>query len=197
MHFDIILDMKLLSTLFVTATAVAVLASCNEKKETTDIIAHKPAVKKTSMPQRMQSYNHREDVSWIGKTYKIEINRMSDTALPVIADGSGNKFYDNRIMLKVLRDDGSEFFSRTFSKTDFSRYVDEDYMHKSALLGLVLEKAEENNLYFAASIGSPDVLSDEYVPLRVTLSRTGGVTISKSQSLELSESPEDDDSDGV
>lgn len=189
--------MNILRTLFIAVSVVVMTVSCDEKKETANIIAHKPVVKKAVAPQAMQSYDHSEDVSWIGRNYKIKIKRTSDKSLPMIVDGSGNKYYDNKISVEILREDGSGFFSRIFTKNDFSKYLDEAYMKKSALLGFVLEKAEGDNLYFSASIGSPDVLSDEYVPMRVVVSRVGGVSIEKSQRLDLSATDDDYEEDGV
>ena len=46
-----------------------------------------------------------------------------------------------------------------------------------ALLGIVYVKAEGDYLYFAASVGSPDVTSDEYVPLVLKISRMGSISI--------------------
>ena len=43
---------------------------------------------------------------------------------------------------------------------------------------MVLDKAEGDHLRFAASVGSPDNVSDTFVPLVVNVSRTGDVTVS-------------------
>lgn len=51
-----------------------------------------------------------------------------------------------------------------------------------ALLGIVYVKAEGDYLYFAASVGSPDVTSDEYVPLVLKISRMGSISISRMRS---------------
>ena len=53
-----------------------------------------------------------------------------------------------------------------------------------ALLGIVFDKAEGDNLCFAASVGSPDITSDEYLPLVLKISRMGAVSISKDQVLD-------------
>ena len=57
-----------------------------------------------------------------------------------------------------------------------------------ALVGIVLDHAEGDHLRFAASVGSPDKLSDEYVPLKMTLSRTGGVSIARDTQLDTGSS---------
>jgi hypothetical protein len=49
-------------------------------------------------------------------------------------------------------------------------------------------------MYFAASIGSPDRLSDEYVPLVVKISRAGHASILKDTQLDTgSEQQKSDD----
>ena len=144
----------------------------------------KPAVKAPASPVKMQDYNHRESVNWLGQQYGITINRRADTLLPLVTDDGGGKYYDNRIEVRVTRPDGSVFFNRAFTKTDFAAQVGDDYIKKSALLGIVIDRVEGENVVLAASVGSPDVLSDEYVPLLITVSRTGGVSISKDTRLD-------------
>ena len=120
------------------------------------------------------------------------VERKADESLPLADDGQGNKYYDNRITVKIVRKDGSEFFNRTFVKEDFSAYVDALYKKNSALLGIVLDRAEADYLVFAASVGSPDKMSDEYVPLVMKVSRFGDVKISKDTQLDtMSEGSED------
>ena len=136
------------------------------------------------------------------------MERKADHSLPLADDGQGNKYYDNRITVKIVRKDGSSFFNRTFTKDDFAKYVDPLYRKNSALLGIVLDKAEGDNLVFAASVGSPDKMSDEYVPLLMKISRFGDVAISKDTQLDTgavetdgkqpADNPTtDDDEDGV
>lgn len=176
--------MKLSLTLIVFAATAVSMVSCSEKKPTNDIIARKTVKKAPAGPGRMQDYSHNETISWLGKEYGIEIRRNVDKELPMIVDDSGNKFYDNKVKVIVTRPDGSVFFDRTFSKDDFSSCMTENYMKKSALLGIVIDKVEGDNLRFAASVGSPDVLSDEYMPLVLTLSRMGDVSIKKDTRLD-------------
>ena len=54
-------------------------------------------------------------------------------------------------------------------------------------------------MIFAASVGSPDKMSDEYVPLVLTISRGGTVNIAKDTQLDTASDVVDeaDDEDGV
>lgn len=171
--------MKAKYTLYILAFSTALLLSCKEKPQTTAIIATKQVKKAPAKPAKMQDINQEHKVEWLGNEYKVEIRRHTDTELPMVKDDAGSKYYDNMISLRVLRSDGTVFFSRDFRKTDFSGCYDAEYGERSALLGIVLEKAEGDYMYFAASVGSPDVLSDDYVPMIMTLSRMGDVSIKK------------------
>ena len=100
------------------------------------------------------------------------MERKADESLPLVADEQGNKYFDNRITVEIKRADGSLFFKRTFVKTDFAKCLSNSYGRNGALLGVVFNEVKDNNLYFAASVGSPDIMSDSFVPIVVKLSRT-------------------------
>ncbi len=173
------------------------MMSCKEKKTPTVIIAPKPVQEVRKDPSRMQEINQEMNVDWIGKIYKVVIRRVSDESLQMVQDESGTKYFDNVITLKVIRPDGTEFFSRTFKKDDFSNYLDEKTRKNGALLGIVLDRAEGDNLIFAASVGSPDRLSDEYVPMVMTLSRMGNVSIKNDTELDTTVDRAEEEDDGV
>jgi hypothetical protein len=56
--------------------------------------------------------------------------------------------------------------------------VHSDYAKKGALVAIIFDKAEGDNLLFAVTVGSPDSASEEYVPLTLKISRFGSVAIS-------------------
>ena len=141
----------------------------------------------------MHEFRSATSIDWLGKTYRVIVERKIDMSLPIITDDTGAKYYDNRITMSVLRPDSTTFFSRDFVKTDFDKYIEQPgYIEKSALLGFILEKADGDKLQFAASVGDPDVLSDEYVPLIITLSSMGKVTIAKDNRLDSYEETDDE-----
>lgn len=177
--------MKRINYIFFMALVAGMLVSCAEKKKSNIIIAPKPVAKATNKPiQEMSGYEQSREVEWVGSTYKVVVKRMSDSELPIVKIDDANKYYDNKITLRVLRKDGTEFFNRTFTKSDFESYLDKRTKEQGALLGIVYVKAEGDNLFFAASVGSPDVASDEYVPMVLKISRMGAVNISKDQLLD-------------
>ncbi len=166
----------------VTMSAAICLASCTSKKEKTDIIARKPIVVRAKETRTMGDHRESRQVKWIGSSYTIDTDFKADKSLPVVSDGE-QKYYDNRATVKILRKDGSVFFSRTFSKADFISQIDASYKG-GALLGVVYDRCDGDYLYFAASVGSPDKSSDEYFPLVVKISRFGEVSIKKDATLD-------------
>lgn len=176
------------------------LAACADKPKSDNIIVKKPAKTVRKGVQKMGEYSQTRHVEWLDGTYTVVVERHADTSLPQAVDEQGNRYYDNRITVRVMRPDGTEFFSRTFSKADFAQYVDADD-DNGALLGIVFDRVDGASLRFAASVGSPDSMSDEYVPLVLTIGRGGGVAIAKDTQLDTtsdgSESAADDDEDGV
>lgn len=178
-------EMKIKYTLLLIAAAAFAFSACSEKKPSKDIIAKKTVRKAPAAPVKMQDYDHRDAVEWQGKQYTVNISRRADTSLPMITDDTGNKYYDNKITVRVTRPDGTVFFDKTFGKADFSSVISEKYMKKSALLGIVVDHTDDSSLVLAASVGAPDVLSDDYVPLLITLSRMGNISIEKDTRAEL------------
>ena len=156
--------------------------------------------------QEMSGYEQSRDVEWLGNHYKVVVKREADHELPIIQLDKTTKYYDNKITIRILRSDGTEFFNRTFTKTAFESYLDKQTKSMGALLGIVFEKTEGDNLSFAASVGSPDITSDEYLPLVLKISRMGAVSISNDQVLDTestssasstSKEESEDDEEGV
>ena len=198
--------MKLKQSYFRTGLAamaagcLCMLSSCGEKKKADgDIIAPKPVVAKKKSVQKVGDYSQKRDVEWLGSHYIINVERKADTTLPLAADEQGNKYYDNRITVEIRRADGSSFFKHTFVKADFAKCLSGSYERTGALLGVVFNEAKADCLYFAASVGSPDIMSDSFVPIVVKVSRNGTMSIYEDTQLDTSASDNTsaDEEDGV
>ena len=183
--------MKSLQTLFIAALAAVAFSACGEKKPTGDIIAKKQVEKAPSGPVKMQDSRFMEEVKVKGQSCYVNIVRRADTSLPMVSGDDGSKYYDNvvDVTIESHKDDGAAYeskplFQKTFSKQDFASYVNAKYLEKSALLGIVFDRVDGDKIIFAASVGEPDVLSDEYVPLLITISHTGSMTITKDTRLD-------------
>ena len=186
---------KLVKIVFFLMLAMFV-ASCGEKKKHDDIIAPKVETPKPQAPVRMQDYRQTTDVKWLNKSYQVVVTRTPDDSLRMVKDETGQKYIDNRISLRVIRADGSVFFSRSFTKAAFESLLNDDYRKTGILEGLVFDRAEGNNLFFAASVGHPQ--TDEYIPMVVTVSNLGDVGIKLDNQLdttgeERGEGADDDD----
>ena len=170
------------NTTIMALACLLTLAGCKEKKQTQDIIAPRIEVAKPSGPIRMQPYNDQRDVKWLGKTYKVEINRTPSDSLPMVKDETGQKFVDNRISLVVRRADGSVAIQKSFTKATFEGYIDAGYRKAGILEGLVFDEVDDQQLKFAASVCLPQ--TDEYIPLNVQIDNFGNVRIARDSQMD-------------
>lgn len=175
---------KLFSALMLVALT-GTLTSCGEKKKKDNIIiTHKTVAPAKVKTQKMSDARQSREISWVGATYNVVVQRTADASLPVVQIDDHTQYYDNKITVSVLREDGSEFFNRTFRKSDFESCLNEETKRESALLGIVFVESKGDQLLFAASVGSPDIASDEYVPMVLKISKMGKVSISEDTSLD-------------
>ena len=168
------------------------LAGCKQKKQSEDIIVRKTEAPKPQAPIRMQEYNQIKDIHWLDREYQVNIRRTADDSLRMVKDETGQKFVDNRIRLQVIRQDGSVFFSQSFTKATFSEYLDDDYRQTGILEGLVFDRVEGNYLLFAGSVSHPQ--TDEYIPLVIKVSNFGNVAISRDTQMDTNGSEEEQNS---
>ena len=138
-----------------------ITVSCGKKKQHDDIIVQETETPQPQGPIRMQDYKDVKDIQWLGKQYQIEVTRTADDSLKLVKDETGQQFVDNRITLRVIRTDGSIFCTKTFTKSAFDGCLDDDYRKTGILEGFVFDKAEGNQLFFAASVCHPQ--TDEYI----------------------------------
>lgn len=182
--------MKTFSYMIATGLLAIALAGCGREKKNDNIITLKTEKKGPSAPIRMQDYMQSKDIEWLGSTYTCEIRRTADDSLTTVKDESGQQFVDNSISLAIIRRDGSTFFKKVFTKADFESHITEDYSKTGILEGLVFDRTDGNALLFAASVSHPQ--TDEYIPLIVSVSRMGDITISKDTQLDTSAEEEED-----
>lgn len=169
--------------IIIALIAVPVLLSaCGKKKQHDDIIVQQVETPKPQAPIRMQDYRQTTDVQWLGRQYQVDISRSACDSLSMVKDELGQKFVDNRIVLKVIRTDGSVFCTKVFTKAAFTGCLDDDYRKTGILEGFVFDRAEGNQLFFAASVSHPQ--TDEYIPIVVTLSNFAEVGISRDNTIE-------------
>jgi hypothetical protein len=179
--------MKKIQLLAVLLMAILAI-SCSKKKESKDIIVPTAEAVKPKAPISMQPYNQQQEVEWLDKSYQVIINRVADDSLQMVQDETGQKFVDNRITLRVIRADGSVFFKKVFTKGNFDAQLDDDYRKTGILEGLVFDKVDGNNLVFAGSVSHPQ--TDEYIPLVVTVSNFGNISIKRDDQMDTNSTQE-------
>ena len=165
---------------------LSALYGCKEEKKSNIIITRKPKVEKPKAPQKMGDYEQTMRLSWMGNTYTLETRLAACDSLPMVSEGA-DKYYDNTIKLRIVRADGSIFYQHTFTKKDFNSCLDEKFRKNGALLGIVYVKSDADCLYFAASVGSPDKSSDDYIPMVLKIHRLGSISISRDTMLDTAE----------
>ena len=183
--------MKRIIQTFTALVLVLLVTACSEKKKHDDIIAPKVVAPKPQAPVRMQDYRQTTDIQWMDKNYQVEVTRTPDDSLRMVKDETGQRFVDNRIVLRIIRADGSVFFTRTFTKANFEKLLDDDYRKTGILEGLVYDKVDGRQVVFAASVCHPQ--TDEYIPIVLTVSNFGDVSVKLDSQLDTNGGDEDDD----
>lgn len=196
--------MKRILSLILLGTVLLSISSCKDDKKSDNIITSKP--EKEVIPTDTLAMTtiapEARTVTWGEGSYTISVKRYADESLPIAIDESGRKYYDNKIDLKISRADGSVFMDKTFQKTDFNRFLDDNTKENGALLGLPFVEVDGNNLVFSASVGSPNEMSDEFVPMKVKISRMGDIHIELDNDLDTTNdnaapNPQTNEDDGV
>ena len=124
--------------------------------------------------QRMQSSKAETDIKFKGKDYHSLVSRTPDESLPHVSNEMGDTYVDNKIVLRITR--GGE---NVLNKTSV---VDANFLSKSVLEGIVYDKTTPEGIVYAASVCYPQ--TDLYVPLSITVSADGKMSIKKVDMLE-------------
>ena len=178
---------KMLFYTFFVSTLTILQVGCVKKKDTNNIITHKEEKKRPKPIQKVGDFSQTRVVSWLGHNVKITTERLADKDLSLVQDENGNKYYDNKIILKIHRSDGSIFLERVFYKSDFSKFIDTSADKTTTLLGVVFDRINGDHLLFAASVGSPDNMSDEFIPLVLKVSKSGSLSIYKDTQMDTND----------
>ncbi|WP_019036368.1 DUF4738 domain-containing protein [Prevotella amnii] len=171
--------------LTVLGIALFSLTGCKKEKHTHDIItkiAPKPKLPKG--PIELQGFTYTKKIDWLGTQYIITIIRKADKGLPLAYDEDGKKYYDNKIIINIKREDGTKFYQKEFTKKDFIQFSNEQYGKNGALLGFMFDSVYLKTLRFGASIGSPAPSSDEYIPIDIVIDNLGHLSMTKAQTLD-------------
>lgn len=164
------------------------LFSCGEKTEkNTENSDSTATVQRTHGTIADQARDLDYDVEHNGSAYKIRIHREACDSLPTITDDFGDVFADYAINVTILRS-GERLFGRTFTKKDFASYVEEAELRACILEGIAFDHRGEDGFHFGVSISRPD--SEGGNRLTMTIDTAGGITITRAQTQDVSNSEE-------
>ena len=170
---------------FLMVAGLIAFGACKEKKESTDIITTKYVPKKLQAPIAMPVDAKTTHITWQDKPYTVQIDRVSDDSLKHVKDEYGQPYIDNRVSVTILRQDGSVFFKKEFTKASFSSYIDDTFRNNGILAGIQYDEIDDNGLEFSVVVGMPDALDDVFIPLELVIDRQGAVSISRDDDMDM------------
>lgn len=173
--------------LLILLLTLFVLSSCKTEKKSRMIIAtlEEPHFSKT--PKVIGDTVISNTFRW-GEdncTYIIDRKAIRIDSCTV-KDDEGQKYYDNEVKLTV-KDSNGDLFNHTFKKGNFIQHVDQNYVKPkhSVLIGVAFNRVEKGgNAIFVATIGSPDIQSDEFVSVQINIDKKGAMTMSNLQEIQ-------------
>jgi len=172
---------KLIYLLFVVVIMFTAACGSKSEKAKSDIEVVNPDSMDAHGLQRMQTSKAEMNIYFKGKKYLSTVSRFPDEELPHVSNEMGDVYVDNKITLRLTRD-GQHVFEKTFTKNDFIAVVDTDFLAKSVLEGIVFDKTTQQGFVYAASVCYPQ--TDLYVPMSITISPDGKMSIAKVEMIE-------------
>ena len=173
----------MLRTIIIALLALICIVSCKKKEQEEDIIVEKVIEKPQEGPESMPEDMQTGSVSWISNSeYSYAITRKADKELPIVKNHD-KEYYDNSVDVVITRADGSKFFEKKFSKTNFAPALPKEFKENGVLLGISFEKAEGNYLMFVVSVGSPDETNEEFYYARLKISNLAVTSAEKITNL--------------
>lgn len=155
------------------------LTSCKNKTQDDNIIVDKVVTKKIVATQRMEDSEQNGSFQWIkGADYRYNILRSASDSLARVVNHD-IPYNDNSITLTVKRTDGSVFFTKSFTKENFSPVLPKQFMESGVLLGMNFEKVVGNEVFFVVSVGSPDENNEEFCYAQMVLDNLGNTRAEK------------------
>lgn len=164
--------------IFFTFLAFLTCGACSAKKDRQTDNENLHVLMETESeyqsPERMPLSDVTSRFQFAGKTYEAQVFRTADETLPKVKDEQGNEYVDNRITLRITTQ-GHTTIERIFAKQSFSSVVPDNFMQHAILEGLVYDTITAYGMVFAASVSYPQ--SDLYIPIRLTLTIDGQVSM--------------------
>lgn len=166
---------------------VCLVAGCGDKKADNKAeerqIYQIESVDENTGVQRMQVSHIDQTIVCKNRKFRLVIDRIPDSSLPIVKSDMGT-FQDNRITVKILRENGTSLFTKSFTKNDFSTHLPADFLAHSVLEGVVFDDEKTLNnkeVTLAASVSYP--MTDLYVPFTLVVSQNGTLSVMKDEDM--------------
>lgn len=133
--------------------------------------------------QRMQAMHIDQDIFCKEKKFHLIIDRVPANELPAVKSEMGT-FADNRITVRITRENGTSLFSKSFVKNDFAAHLTTEYLNHSVLEGVVFDDvktADYKEITLAASVSYP--MTDLYIPFTLVISQDGKLSLLKDEDM--------------
>lgn len=167
----------LVATATLAAVSTTLMSSCKEKKDSDEIVVEKIVEKPQNDATGMPSKTDEGNVQWVNNAqYKYVLQRNVDTELPEVVN-NGETYKDNSVTLTVNRSDGTVFYTNTFAKSSFTGLLSNDMKAHGVLLSIAYDHCDADNMYFVASIGSPDETNEDFTLIQLILNRMGTTSV--------------------
>ena len=191
--------MKQLYFIFVVVLCMA--TGCGSKKDASgdsdQHIFQIDSVDRVTGVQRMQVSRTNQDIVCNGKKYRLFIDRSPSDSLKKVKSDAGI-FTDNRIVLKIARENGTTLFSKTFTKQNFASLIPDRYLTHSILeiMNMIGRKrgaiisggnvddektSNSKNIILAASVSIP--MTDLYIPFSIIITPDGKMTMERDEDM--------------
>lgn len=169
--------------IYILACLSGFFAACSSggKGKADETLTVKPDSTAVAGPERMQVSDVTTAIEYKGKEYRSTVVRRPDESLPVVKNEEGEEFIDNRITLRLVCG-GKQVVAKEFTKESFAALVDAKFLKYAILEGLVFDKTTPQGFVYAASVCYPQ--SDLYVPLRLTITPDGNVSMAREELLD-------------
>ena len=164
--------------LCMSLVALGLLAACGEKEvKQGRMVVPKPAEEQPVGTQQVAEQVLSQTIDWLGKTYVVTFSREADRTRPLVDDGMGVQYYDNAIHVRIDRQDGTTFFSQTYTKDNFARFSSAETLKRRTLYNISVYKQTPQALSLLACVSVPDESSDDYQLLEIAIDPAGNTNI--------------------
>lgn len=128
-----------------------------------------------------------------GRNYSYSYKMTPNDTLPVVTSFTGQRYYDNEVLLTVSGNEG-EILRKTFTKKSFSDFFPSAKMKEMSLVGFnyyMAKDEDHSNLFFIAMISDPEDNDENLYAIEIRVSPAGEVQMSKADLTVFETGPSD------